>query len=371
VHAVFCVTIRLNSSQIHQQHMATSTIEEQAVRVLRFPLMGLASGLVVISLLALDFRIDTIHIVIAIVLFAVALSASYRLADSLARRFAEHISSAFELLRQQSEATLQTERPLEYSTDVTEAMELSAVTRRLVERTAEVRQEMKRLEQVRSQFLANVSHELRTPVFAIQGYLETLLEGAENDDKVRHTFIDKAHANARRLNVLLGDLIDISRIESGEMRMSFRFFNIVDVAREVCSALEGMSTAQSVKLSVDAPREVLPVLGDKERITQVLSNLVSNAIRYNKPDGSVVVRFVKEDQYLRIEVEDTGIGIAEEHLPRLFERFYRIDSHRSRATGGSGLGLAIVKHILEAHETAPEIISKENEGTRIVFRLRY
>jgi two-component system phosphate regulon sensor histidine kinase PhoR len=208
-------------------------------------------------------------------------------------------------------------------------------------------------------------------VFAIQGYLETLLEGAENDDKVRHTFIDKAHANARRLNVLLGDLIDISRIESGEMRMSFRFFNIVDVAREVCSALEGMSTAQSVKLSVDAPREVLPVLGDKERITQVLSNLVSNAIRYNKPDGSVVVRFVKEDQYLRIEVEDTGIGIAEEHLPRLFERFYRIDSHRSRATGGSGLGLAIVKHILEAHETAPESISKENEGTRIVFRLRY
>ncbi|MFM7773801.1 MAG: sensor histidine kinase [Candidatus Kapaibacterium sp.] len=350
--------------------MATSTIEEQAVRVLRFPLMGLAAGLVVMSLLALDFRVDTIHIVIAIVLFAVSLTASYRLADSLSRRFAEHIASAFDLLRQQSEATLLTERTLEYHTDVTEAMALAEVTRRLAEKTTEVRQEMRRLEQVRSQFLANVSHELRTPVFAIQGYLETLLDGAENDEKVRHAFIGKAHANALRLNVLLGDLIDISRIESGEMRMSFRFFNIVDVARDVCSALEGLSSAQSVRLKVDAPRETVQVLGDKERITQVLSNLVSNGIRYNKPDGSVVVRIVPEEHTIRIEVEDTGIGIADEHLPRLFERFYRIDSHRSRATGGSGLGLAIVKHILEAHETSPEIISRENEGTRIVFRLR-
>ncbi|MFM8439290.1 MAG: sensor histidine kinase, partial [Candidatus Kapaibacterium sp.] len=303
-------------------------------------------------------------------LFAVALTASYRLADSLSRRFAEHIASAFDLLRQQSEATLLTERTLEYHTDVTEAMALAEVTRRLAEKTTEVRQEMRRLEQVRSQFLANVSHELRTPVFAIQGYLETLLDGAENDEKVRHAFIGKAHANALRLNVLLGDLIDISRIESGEMRMSFRFFNIVDVARDVCSALEGLSSAQSVRLKVDAPRETVQVLGDKERITQVLSNLVSNGIRYNKPDGSVVVRIVPEEHTIRIEVEDTGIGIADEHLPRLFERFYRIDSHRSRATGGSGLGLAIVKHILEAHETSPEIISRENEGTRIVFRLR-
>jgi two-component system phosphate regulon sensor histidine kinase PhoR len=249
-------------------------------------------------------------------------------------------------------------------------MELAEVTRRLAEKTTEVRHEMKRLEQVRSQFLANVSHELRTPVFAIQGYLETLLDGAENDEKVRHTFIDKAHANAQRLNVLLGDLIDISRIESGEMRMSFRFFNLVDVARDVCSALEGLSSAQSVSLRVDAPRESMQVLGDKERITQVLSNLVSNGIRYNKSDGSVVIRITPEEHTVRIDVEDTGIGIAEEHLPRLFERFYRIDSHRSRATGGSGLGLAIVKHILEAHETSPEIISKENHGTRIVFRLR-
>lgn len=351
--------------------MATSTIEEQAVRVLRAPLMGLASGLVVMSLLALDFRLDTIHVVIGVVLFSVALIASYRLADTLARRFAEHISSAFELLRHQSEAALVTERTLEYNTDVTEAVELAEVTRKLVEKTSDVRQEMKRLEQVRSQFLANVSHELRTPVFAIQGYLETLLDGAENDVKVRHSFIEKAHVNAQRLNILLGDLIDISRIESGEMRMSFRFFNIVDVARDVCSALEGLSSAQGVTLRVDAPRESLQVLGDKERITQVLSNLVSNGIRYNKPQGTVVIRMVPEEYTVRIEVEDTGIGIAEEHLPRLFERFYRIDSHRSRATGGSGLGLAIVKHILEAHETAPEIVSRENEGTRVIFRLRF
>ena len=350
--------------------MATSTIEVQALRVLRFPLMGMATGLVVISLLALDFRIDVLHIVSATVLLAVALIASYRLAATLARRVSEHVASAFELLRMQSEATLTADRSFEYHSDVTEAMELATTTRKLIEKTSDVRSEMKRLEQVRSQFLANVSHGLRTPVFAIQGYLETLLEGAEHDENVRHTFIEKAHANTRRLNVLLGDLIDISRIESGEMRMSFRFFNIVDVAREVSSALEGLSTTNDVALSVDAPSESVQVLGDKERITQVLSNLVSNAIRYNKVGGRVLVRLQPEDHRVRVVVEDTGIGIAAEHLPRLFERFYRIDSHRSRVTGGSGLGLAIVKHILEAHETVPEIESRENVGTTVTFFLR-
>ena len=152
--------------------------------------------------------------------------------------------------------------------------------------------------------------------------------------------------------------------------MSFRFFNIVDVAREVSSALEGLSTTNDVALSVDASSESVQVLGDKERITQVLSNLVSNAIRYNKVGGRVLVRLQPEDHRVRVVVEDTGIGIAAEHLPRLFERFYRIDSHRSRVTGGSGLGLAIVKHILEAHETVPEIESRENVGTTVTFFLR-
>jgi two-component system phosphate regulon sensor histidine kinase PhoR len=230
--------------------------------------------------------------------------------------------------------------------------------------------ELKKLEQVRSQFLGNVSHELRTPIFSIQGYLETLLDGAIDDNQVRRRFVERAHANAIRLNVLLSDLIDISKIESGEMRMSYRYFNLVDTIKDVLTALEYQAQQYQVQLINDIGNEEITVYGDKERIGQALTNLIENAIKYNKPGGNVQIYTDIHIADVTIFIKDTGIGIAKEHQDRIFERFYRVDKDRSRAVGGSGLGLAIVKHILEAHNSHLEISSVPESGTCISFALK-
>ena len=242
---------------------------------------------------------------------------------------------------------------------------------RLAEKATKDINEMRRLERVRSEFVANVSHELRTPIFSVQGYLETLLDGAMDDPAVSRQFLNKAHTNALRLNALLSDLIDISRIESGELRLSFRYFNMSDLIREIVQTSEIHATQHSVTASVD-PAMLAEVMcyGDKERLTQVLTNLVDNAIKYNVIGGTVTVGATQEQQYVRVYVSDTGIGIPDEDRARIFERFYRVDKDRSRLVGGTGLGLAIVKHILEAHQAPFNITSTVGKGTTITFRLK-
>jgi two-component system phosphate regulon sensor histidine kinase PhoR len=247
--------------------------------------------------------------------------------------------------------------------------ELARATERVAGRMRAVEQSVEHLQKVRSQFLANVSHELRTPLFAMEGYLETLLDGALEDPTVARPFLEKAHANLERLSALLGDLVEIARIESGEMRMSFRYFDIADLARSVAQQFAERAALQRVTIDVIAPPELL-AYGDRDRIGQVLANLVSNAIKYNIPDGRVTVRLEREDDRVAVSVEDTGIGIAPEHQARVFERFYRTDAARSRAVGGSGLGLAIVKHILEAHRAPFELRSELGVGTVIRFWLK-
>jgi len=240
---------------------------------------------------------------------------------------------------------------------------------RLADRAAHDIEEMRRLERVRSEFIANVSHELRTPIFSVQGYLETLLDGAKDDPAVAIPFLEKAYHNAMRLNVLLNDLIDISRIESGELKFSFRYFDIVDLITELVhnSEIRARQANVTVTYSHDDARSVY---GDKERLSQVLTNLLDNAIKYNVDGGRVNVVTQGADSGVRIEIADTGIGIPEQHLSRIFERFYRVDKDRSRAVGGTGLGLAIVKHILEAHDTHIDVSSSAGHGTQIGFTLR-
>jgi signal transduction histidine kinase len=243
-----------------------------------------------------------------------------------------------------------------------------AVNRLADKQTRDI-QEMQRLERVRTEFLANVSHELRTPIFSIQGFLETLLDGAIDDESVRLQFVQKAHSNTLRLDVLLTDLIDISRIESGAMRFSFRYFALLPLAEEILRNLESDAQANAIGLHLDADKlsggTLTRVYGDRDRIAQVLTNLVSNAIKYNTAGGEVTLRLedapapanAVTELLVRIAVRDTGIGIAPEHHARIFERFYRVDRGRSRAVGGTGLGLAIVKHILEAHKSVVTIES--------------
>ena len=229
---------------------------------------------------------------------------------------------------------------------------------------------LKKLETIRSEFLGNVSHELRTPIFAIQGMLETLLQGALDDSEVGRDFVQRALANTQRLNTLLNDLIEISRIESGDMKMSFRYFEINSFLSQIITEMEPIANQRGIKLEVSLAEQNVDVYGDKERIKQAIINLIDNAIKYNKPNGKVVVCARKCDQELKIIIEDTGVGIADEHIPRIFERFYRVDKERSREAGGTGLGLAIVKHIVEAHGSRVEVQSKKGEWSKFSFTLK-
>ncbi len=228
---------------------------------------------------------------------------------------------------------------------------------------------LERLQRMRSQFLGNVSHELRTPIFSIQGYLETLLNGAIDDPKVNKHFLQKANQNTVSLSNLLNDLIDISMIESGEMRMSYRYFDINIFIQSIVNEFVPMAGEKNIKLIFNPAKEGLQVFGDKDKIRQVFVNLLQNAIKYTD-EGSIEILLDEEKKLVNISVKDTGIGIPEEDLNRIFERFYRVDKARSRAVGGTGLGLAIVKHIIEAHNSKIIVQSKQGEGSTFSFKLK-
>ncbi|MES2650867.1 MAG: ATP-binding protein [Bacteroidota bacterium] len=229
---------------------------------------------------------------------------------------------------------------------------------------------LKKQEQFRKEFLSNVSHEFKTPLFAIQGYIETLQDCLTDDPEMAMKFLKKAENNVERLSYLINDLDSISKLETGEMPINYEKFDFVPLAKEVMDGLEDSATSHNIKLSFKE-KYTAPTLvsADREKVRQILINLLQNSIKYGNENGSTAIKiFELHDQYL-IEVTDDGIGIEEKHLTRLFERFYRIDSHRSRKEGGTGLGLAIVKHILEAHQQTISVRSTPNIGTTFAFTL--
>lgn len=229
----------------------------------------------------------------------------------------------------------------------------------------------RRMQKVRSEFLGNVSHELRTPIFALQGFIETLLEGAIDDPDVNRRFLERAAHQTDRLNHLLRDLIEISRIESGDMKLSLRYFDIDEFLTQLVEELQSVANQQSIKLTLEkSDDEDALVLGDKERIKQVLQNLIENAIKYNVEGGSVRVTVELRKKTAILRIIDTGLGIPGEHKERIFERFYRVDKDRSRQIGGTGLGLAIVKHIVQAHKGTVEVADTPGGGTTFVLTLR-
>jgi two-component system phosphate regulon sensor histidine kinase PhoR len=239
----------------------------------------------------------------------------------------------------------------------------------MFEKTKADIEDLKRLQKVRTEFLANVSHELRTPIFTIQGYIETLLDGAVDDKKVNKNFLEKAIQHTNNLNTLLNDLIDISMIESGEMRMTFRYFDINEYLQNIVKELAPMAAEKEIELIYIPAGDKLQLFGDKIRLRQVMVNLIQNSIKYTEK-GKVEVLVIEEQKFGKIIVRDTGIGISEEDLGRIFERFYRVDKARSRAVGGTGLGLAIVKHIVEAHGSKVEVKSAVDSGSEFSFRLK-
>lgn len=228
----------------------------------------------------------------------------------------------------------------------------------------------KKVENYRREFLGNVSHELKTPIFSIRGFAETLLDGALDDADVNRSFVEKILRNAGRLSNLAADLAEISRIETGELKMEHAPFDLRRVVRDVVELLEPIAEEQGISLRYRAPETLPPVMGDGSRIRQVLINLAENGIKYNERGGSVeIVARPLASGEVKVSVVDNGIGLAPEHLPRLTERFYRVDKSRSRAQGGTGLGLAIVKHILGAHDRALMVESSPGRGSTFGFTL--
>ncbi len=226
-------------------------------------------------------------------------------------------------------------------------------------------------EQFRKEFLQNLSHEFKTPVFAIQGYVDTLLGGALENSEVNRRFLEKTSTNVERLTNLLNDLDEISRLERGELNLIRTNFVIQDLVRETFESISIMAEQKRIKCMIKKGCESpLTVFADKEKIRQVLINLTENSIKYGKMGGTITASMYNtDDKHILVEMSDDGIGIPTRHLPRIFERFYRTEEGRSLDTTGSGLGLAICKHIIEAHGQTIHIRSRQDVGTSVGFTL--
>ena len=231
---------------------------------------------------------------------------------------------------------------------------------------------LKDQENYRREFLGNVSHELKTPLFTIQGYILTLIEGALKDKKVRGKYLRRSAKGVDRLISIVKDLDLITQFESGIKTVDKTNFNIYELIENVYDLMEFESEKNNTKLLINN-KNITPVIvnADKERILQVLTNLIVNSIKYGKENGYTEVKVEEYDKdRIIVRIKDNGEGIEDEHLPRLFERFYRIDKNRSRKKGGSGLGLSIVKHIIEAHQEQIFVESKIGQGTEFSFTLQ-
>jgi two-component system phosphate regulon sensor histidine kinase PhoR len=225
-------------------------------------------------------------------------------------------------------------------------------------------------EKFRREFLSNISHEFKTPLFAIQGYIEAIQDDNFEDVDMAKEFLQKAARNVDRLSYLIKDLDEISKLESGEIPIKYTKFKINDLIKEVFESMEMKAKQHNIKLIFKQKYdEPIIVNADREKIVQVLVNLIDNSFKYGKEGGSTSVSLFELHDQVLVEITDDGIGIEEKNLPRLFERFYRTDSSRSRQIGGSGLGLAIVKHIVEAHQQTINVRSTEGLGSTFGFTL--
>ncbi len=229
--------------------------------------------------------------------------------------------------------------------------------------------DLKKLEAFRREFIADVSHELKTPIFAAQGFVHTLLDGAVNDKAVRSKFLKKAARSLDGLDMLVQDLLTLSQIETGQIKMRFDTVDMIQLTEEVFEQFETKADKKDVNCRIDSKSRKVLVHADRQRIGQVMTNLISNAIKHSHDGGEVIVSFEIGKKNVTTIVTDFGEGIPEEHQPRIFERFYRVDKSRSREKGGTGLGLAIVKHILEGHHTKAEVESKAGKGSSFSFKL--
>ncbi len=233
------------------------------------------------------------------------------------------------------------------------------------------RERFRNIDSYRKEYLGNVSHELKTPLFNVQGYISTLLDGAYEDNEILLEYLKKTDKNIQRMINMIDDMETISQLESGAMILDYDLFDLEQLVNEVFDQMELEAQKKNIQLRQlkDDQLNYVVVNADKFRIRQVLSNLISNSIKYGRENGHTIVTMKRKENKILAVVTDDGIGIEANHLPRVFERFYRVDKGRSRAQGGTGLGLAIVKHIIEAHKQSIYVQSEPDKGTSFTFSL--
>jgi two-component system phosphate regulon sensor histidine kinase PhoR len=228
---------------------------------------------------------------------------------------------------------------------------------------------LKEQEAFRREFLGNLSHELKTPIFSIQGYILTLLEGGLEDQEVNKLFLERASKATDRMVSIIADLDQITKIEADSFKLDIRPFDIVELIKEVFESLDLKAKEKNIELLFEKDYNSVLVDADKNKIAQVLTNLIGNSIFYGNQNGKTLISISGVDDLILVSVVDNGLGIEEVHLNRLFERFYRVEKSRNRNEGGSGLGLAIVKHLLEAHGQSITVKSKVGKGSTFSFGL--
>lgn len=233
-------------------------------------------------------------------------------------------------------------------------------------------QTLKQLEQYRKEYLSNVSHELKTPIFNIQGYIMTLLDGGIEDQTINMIYLKRTEKSIDRMISIINDLEAIAKLESGELEMEYEKFNLYTLVEDIFELQEIRAKSRNITLRFgNSTDKNTMVYADKKRVFQIITNLVVNAIHYGKNRGNATVSFYDMDKVVLVQVRDNGIGIPQSELPRIFERFYRVDKSRSRDQGGgTGLGLAIVKHIIEAHKQTITVNSEHGKGTSFTFTLK-
>lgn len=337
--------------------------------------VALTSGALITSLLALTYFLviylfeREFSFLPLIALLILGFSISYGIVYYLIERFLYHkvkiIYKTIHTLRSQSDA-----RPkIQMSTDVLN--EINKEVADWADRRIKEVKELRSAENYRREFIGNLAHELKTPVFNVQGYIETLLETDLEDIALNRKFLERANSSCDRLIDLLKDLDQIASIESGNMQLELVKFDVVELAKQTIELLEGPAADREITLRLgNSAEKPIVVLADRKRVQQLFVNLLMNSVSYGKDNGETRARFYDMDDNVLIEIADDGLGIAKEHVPRIFERFYRVDKSRSRNEGGSGLGLAICKHIVDSHNQSISVRSTEGVGSTFAFTLK-
>ncbi len=317
------------------------------------------------------FFIVSFHFVVAIIALIVTFLASFLLIRFVLRWFIYRKIKLIYKFIYQTKATKREEMYYKHILPDKSIDEVQEDVAQWAQQRSDEIATLKSNELYRKEFLQNLSHEFKTPIFAIQGYVETLLSGASDNPALNTKFLKNTARNVQRMVNLVNDLDEISKLESGDQPLDKSNFIIQDVIKEVYQSLYILTSVKNISTSIKKGCEApVYIFADKEKIRQVLINLVENATKYGRQDGEIIASIYRADEdHVLIEISDNGIGIPAQHLPRIFERFYRTDLARSRDVGGTGLGLAICKHIIEAHKQVIHVRSKPDIGTTVGFTL--